>query len=229
MEKENLILLHGAIGSSAQLLPIAELMANDFKVFVLDFPCHGGEPVNESFSMDFFADSVFTFMNDNQISSAHIFGYSMGGYVALTMAKSHPERINSILTLGTKFDWNPESSIRESKMLNPEVIEEKVPKFAARLKELHSEPKWKDVLQETAKMMINLGNGCGLSDQDLANIKTKCTLGIGSKDTMVSAEETKYVANLLPNSCFVELAEIPHPIDLIDPEVIVNYIKDYIA
>ena len=229
MTKPILILLHGAIGSAAQLLPLAELLQDEFEVYAINFSGHGGKLIEQPFSMDLFANDVLEFMNENQIESAHIFGYSMGGYVALTLAKSNPERVSSIITLGTKFDWNPVSSIRESKMLNPDAIEEKVPKFASRLKDLHTESKWKIVLHETAKMMIHLGNGHRLLDVELKDIKTRCTIGLGSEDTMVTKEETTNVAKTLPYSKFVELKDVQHPIDLIDPKIIANYIKEYIG
>jgi pimeloyl-ACP methyl ester carboxylesterase len=51
----------------------------------------------------------------------------MGGYVALKTAVLHPGRIEAIVTLGTKFHWDPENASNEVRMLNPEKIEEKVP------------------------------------------------------------------------------------------------------
>ena len=47
------------------------------------------------------------------ITRADIFGYSMGGYVALHAARRHPERIGSIMTLGTKFAWDTPTAEKE--------------------------------------------------------------------------------------------------------------------
>jgi hypothetical protein len=54
----------------------------------------------------------------------------MGGYVALYLASANENLLDKIANLGTKFDWNPETALKESKMLNVEQIEIKVPKFA---------------------------------------------------------------------------------------------------
>lgn len=51
----------------------------------------------------------------------------MGGYLALCYAAKHPERLNSVITMGTKFNWTEEQALQESKMLDPETIAEKFP------------------------------------------------------------------------------------------------------
>ncbi len=54
----------------------------------------------------------------------------MCDYVALYLAATTSDLLGKIANLGTKFDWNPETALKESKMLNVEQIEIKVPKFA---------------------------------------------------------------------------------------------------
>ena len=87
-----LILLHGALGSAAQL---SELQANlpvERAVFVLNFPGHGGVATDSPFSMQLFGGAVLDLMETQKIAKADIFGYSMGGYVALWLAWKYPER-----------------------------------------------------------------------------------------------------------------------------------------
>ena len=43
----------------------------------------------------------------------------MGGYVALHLALHHPERVQRIVTLGTKFRWDPVTAEREAARLDP--------------------------------------------------------------------------------------------------------------
>ena len=89
----SLLLLHGAIGAKDQLQPIAEQLKNTFDVHTLNFSGHGGEPMPSSFSIEQFAGDVLLFLKQNNISKTNIFGYSMGGYVALYLAKHHPDRL----------------------------------------------------------------------------------------------------------------------------------------
>ncbi|MFT5858565.1 MAG: pimeloyl-ACP methyl ester carboxylesterase [Flavobacteriaceae bacterium] len=77
----------------------------------------------------------------------------MGGYVALSLAHQNPKLVNKIVTLGTKFDWNPSSTAKEVKLLNPSVISEKIPQFATHLEKEHAPLDWNKVVENTAKMM----------------------------------------------------------------------------
>ncbi|MEM9824780.1 MAG: alpha/beta fold hydrolase, partial [Bacteroidota bacterium] len=133
--KENIILLHGALGSQQQMQALAPLLSPHFAVHSLNFLGHGGDPSETHFTMKALAQQVKTFIEEKQLGRTHIFGYSMGGYVALNLALDHPEQIQSIVTFGTKFNWSKEAAEKEVKMLNPELIEAKVPQFAQRLKD----------------------------------------------------------------------------------------------
>lgn len=225
---QTIILLHGALGAKSQLDPIADQLKDLFQVYTMNFEGHGGRPSQNDFSIDLFSRNLIDFMDEKEIESANIFGYSMGGYVALKMALDNPERIDRIITLGTKFDWTPESAAREVKMLNPDKIEEKVPRFAAYLKALHNPLGWKELLHKTAEMMIRLGNGEGLSKADFEKIRNNCEIGVGDSDEMVTRVETEQVANALSNGRFYILENTIHPIDKVDAMLIISKIKSSI-
>jgi pimeloyl-ACP methyl ester carboxylesterase len=127
----HILLLHGAIGSSSQMLPLGNLIDGKLSVAALDFTGHAGRNAETSeFSIPQFADDVLAWMEENKLGTINIFGYSMGGYVALYLARHYPEKVNRVFTLATKFRWTPEIALQEIKMLDPETIEEKVPLFA---------------------------------------------------------------------------------------------------
>ena len=150
----------------------------------------------------------------------------MGGYVALNLALQKPEMIHSITTLGTKFDWSPEAVDKELRMLNPDKIEEKVPKFAEKLREEHNPADWKELMRKTAKIMKGMGEGKRLELKEISKIKHKVIIGLGSEDKMVTVEESKQVAKELSNGKFVTLSGLSHPIDSTDPNTIASYIKE---
>lgn len=222
--KPQLLLLHGALGSKKQLAEIKAMLNHQFEVHDLSFEGHGGIDSEQNFSIPLFSNNVLRYMEENEINQFNIFGYSMGGYVALNTALKHPSKVNQIVTLGTKFDWTPVTAAREVKMLNPEKIEEKVPHFAKQLKEEHYPLNWKIVVNKTASMMTDLGNGACLQDEDFKRVNHKVTIGIGSLDKMVSYDESEHIANLLSNSKLVKMNDTPHPIHLMDQQKIVDYI-----
>jgi pimeloyl-ACP methyl ester carboxylesterase len=136
---ETILLLHGALGSKSQLDPLkATLEAQGLPVYSTNFSGHSGEPFRNDFDIETFSGDMLRFLQENQLQRVHVFGYSMGGYVALWFARNHPEYVGKIVTLGTKFDWSPESAEKEVKKLNPEKIQEKVPAFARILEHRHA-------------------------------------------------------------------------------------------
>lgn len=223
--KEKLLLLHGALGSQNQFHALKESLKESFEVHTMNFEGHGGSESTNEFSMNLFSKNVMDYLQSNSIDKVSIFGYSMGGYVALTTALKIPEKITKIITLGTKFNWDIASAEREVKMLNPAKIEEKVPHFAEQLKQEHAPQDWKVVMKKTATMMLNMAKGAKLMDVDFKQIKQEVVIGIGSLDNMVSYEESEYVAGLLPHSKLVKLEGVKHPIGKIGVEDLVNYIK----
>lgn len=135
---DNLLLLHGALGAKSQFAEIQKSLANNFTVNSINFSGHGGKDIpSEPFSIELFANDVLNWLDDNKTNRINIFGYSMGGYVGLHLAKKNPETIGKVFTLATKFNWSEEISAREVKMLDSSKIKEKVPKFAGELKNRH--------------------------------------------------------------------------------------------
>lgn len=224
--KPVLVLLHGALDSKAHFSGLIPHLTDQFEVFTLNFEGHGGNLSDSEFSIDLFSKNLVDFLAAHDLKKVAVFGYSMGGYVALYTALRHPAYFEQIVTLGTKFDWSPEAAEKEVKMLNPEVIEEKVPRFAENLKNLHLPADWKKVMSKTASLMKNMGNHPPLTTADFAQIFTPVTIGIGDADKMVTQAESKLVADALPNSTYQILPNVIHPIDQVPVEILVEYLKN---
>lgn len=225
---KKILLLHGAIGSATQLQPIANKLKSSYDVCMLNFSGHGGNALpNEPFSIKMFAHDVLYYLDNHNIPTIDIFGYSMGGYVALYLAKHYPERIGKVLTLATKFDWSESIAENESKMLIPEKIEEKLPSFAQTLALRHAPVSWKDVLRKTSMMMKEMGKSSPLNELDFKNIEAEIMLSVGDKDKMVTIEETKDVHDKIKKSQFVVFPEMPHPIEQVNLDTLANAIKKF--
>ncbi len=163
----------------------------------------------------------------NDLQNAAVFGYSMGGYVALYLQTLHPNIFQAIITLGTKFDWSVESAEQEVKMLNTEKIKEKVPTFASYLETIQSPTNWELMMNQTTELMLRLGNKPLLTSGNLNKISIPVTLCLGELDKMVSLEETQFVDQELKNSKLKVLEGVQHPIQQIDSKVIIDLIKSY--
>lgn len=223
---KTIILLHGAIGAKDQLEPFAvELKQQGYNVYTLSFSGHGQTPFQTNFGIEQFALELEQFIKTNNLDKPTIFGYSMGGYVALYLAKQQPTLLENIITLGTKFEWSPEISAKETKMLDSKTIIEKVPKFAEALQKRHGND-WKLLLQKTAEMMIALGNKNALSLNDISSIENKVLIGLADKDNMVSLEETTTIYKQLKNGAMYMLPNTKHPIETVNVGLLSQIIKD---
>ncbi len=222
-----LLLLHGAIGAASQFDKLKEELKDKFEVYTMNFSGHGGEVMPDRFLIELFAGDVIKFLEINKLEGIDVFGYSMGGYVALYIASQYKNKVNKIFTIATKFDWNEESSVKESKMLNPDKIEEKIPAYAKVLQKRHAPQDWKAVLNKTAEMMIDLGNRPVLTDEVLDKIENEVLISVGDKDTMVTLEETANAAGKLKNGKLFIFSETEHPIEKMDLKKLSTEIKNF--
>ena len=221
-----ILLLHGAIGGSVQVQPLADALSGHYDVHLFSFPGHGGTPMpEEPFSISAFAAYTLKYIEENKLNNIIVFGYSMGGYVALYLARQYPQLFARIVTLGTKFHWDEPTAAKEVKMLNADAIAAKVPAFAKALEQLHAPNNWKEVLQQTAAMLTGMGKDNPLKPEDYPQITTPVLVMLGDRDNMVTLDETVQVYKQLPNAQMAMLPGTPHPVEKVDVELVVCFIQ----
>lgn len=210
---KDLLLLHGALGSKEQLNYLESALSAKYKIHNLSFSGHGSRPSHHhAFTIQNFAHEVLDWMNSHYLQTINIFGYSMGGYVALWLARFYPERVSRIFTLGTKLNWSEKEAEKEISMLNPDKIIEKVPAFAQALAVRHGEHEWRSVMLKTAAMMKDLAH-THLTAQDFVQIEQPVMLARGDNDRMVTHEETDSVHRLIKNSQLKTFENTEHAIE----------------
>lgn len=208
----DLILLHGALGTGEELRPISEALPPLFKSHLFTFHGHGGKHRHWPFSIAGFADEVAEYLISQNIKQALVFGYSMGGYVALKLAMKNPALLRGIITLGTRFDWNPAFTTAETAKLNARILEEKAPAFAEHLKRLHGE-QWLTLLNNTASMMKAIEQGSVEFVEMLPHVNLPVWITRGDQDRMVSLNESLMVANSIKDARYFELRESGHRLE----------------
>lgn len=223
----HLLLLHGAIGAKDQLMSLKEQLSHDFVIHAINFSGHGGEPIpEEPFSIELFANNVFSYMEKENIQQTNIFGYSMGGYVGMHIARHNPAKISKLVTLATKFKWDEKIAADEIKMIDPELIIKKVPAFAKELEIRHTN--WQEVLHKTSDMLKNLGQDNTLKETDYLSISIPALLLVGDRDKMITVEETTSVFKKLPNAEMGVLPNTPHPFAQVDPVLLAILIRRFL-
>ncbi len=222
--KEKLVLLHGALGSASQMETIATCF-NEFDIIIPDLPGHGTRSDENDFSIHAFAEDVIKKIKD--LNDVHVFGYSMGGYVALYMAIHQPGLLRSVITLGTRLQWDPLVAENECRMLDPATVKEKVPAFAEELQKRHGN--WEKVMKETAGLLRSIGNSNPVRNADYDNISIPVLLMLGDRDKMVTLDETIAAQQAIKGSSLSVLPGTPHPFEKTDPEMVAFMIKRFIS
>ena len=227
--REKLLILHDAAGSKERFDKISSKLEKYFDVYRLNFAGHGGEKFpDEPFSVDLFAHNAIDFMNNHEIREVNIFGYSMGGFVAIYLASKFPDRVLKIFTLGTKFNWSKATVKQQIKLLDTDVIEEKRPDYAAELSALHSPNDWKEVISRTITMINEMGKKNPLSDDNLAELNIPVLIAMGDRDNLVIIEESVFSYRLLKKGQLFILPDTPHPIHNTNPDTLAREIRRFI-
>ncbi|WP_303312487.1 alpha/beta fold hydrolase [Hymenobacter sp. BT730] len=223
--KPHLLLLHGALGSEVQLKQLARELGAFFRVHTFSFCGHGGRPlVPADFTMPHFAQEVLHFIQDRDLAAVHVFGYSMGGYAALVAALSAGGRIKSVTTLGTKFNWAPDTVATEARLLNAEAMREKVPQFAAQLEQLHAPTLLPELLNATAAMMQELGNAPLLTPEKLASLTIPVQILVGELDKTAGVDVSEKYAAYIPHGTFEVIMNTLHPLERVNPDLLASRI-----
>ena len=228
----HLILIHGALGTRSQLAPLASSLGTRMTVHCVELDGHGDTPAGESgYSIERFAGNVRNFITTNGIERAALFGYSMGGYVALELAVEMPERITSVATLGTKLAWSPEVALNENSKLDAARIRAKIPAFALELEQRHRGVAggWEGVLARTASLMTALGENPVVDRNLLSRIRQPVRLMVGDRDTIVTIEETASASRDLQAGSFAVLPDTPHPVEQVRTPLLHSLVVDFLG
>jgi len=95
-----LLLLHGFTGSARSWDGVRSELREHAELIVPDLVGHGQSPAPDdaaAYTLDACARDLVALLDSLDIERAHVLGYSMGGRVALHLAVTAPERVQSLL------------------------------------------------------------------------------------------------------------------------------------
>lgn len=97
------VLLHAFPLTSVMWEAQRQALAADYRVLTPDQRGFGGSPLGDDEpSVDTAADDVAALLDAKEIDRAVVGGLSMGGYVAMALARRHPQRLTALVLADTK-------------------------------------------------------------------------------------------------------------------------------
>lgn len=208
-----LLLLHGALGSARQLADLQQRIGG----IAIDLSGHGDRGIpSEGIRFEQFISDIDRAFEEQKWDRADLFGYSMGGYAAMLYAAQRPERVRSVVTLGTKYLWTEEGLQKELRMLDPDAMEQKVPVFAQALADAHGVERWKDVVRAIAQSMGELARMPLLTPEVCSRIQCPALICVGENDSTAVPDDTRLFAQRVKGAEVLILPNTPHPMSKVD-------------
>ncbi len=154
--------------------------------------------------------SAFSDFCNSQKEKVNLCGLSLGGILALDFVKEYPEKVNSIILIGTPY---------------------KIPKALFKMQSLifHIMPKATFKKMGCSKRefitLVNSMSNLNIA-KDLEKINCKSLIVCGSKDN-VNMESAKLLNNSIKNSEFKIISNSSHEVNIDNPEELSNIIYEF--
>jgi pimeloyl-ACP methyl ester carboxylesterase len=95
-----IVFVHGALMGRAVWHPQIQALADRYRCISVDLPGHGTQR-DLPFELDHAADGVVRAIDEAAGGRAVLIGLSLGGYVAMTVAGRHPEKVRGLVIAGS--------------------------------------------------------------------------------------------------------------------------------
>lgn len=201
------ILIHG-LGQNSESWDNTSVYLKENNI---DIICPDLFEITENTSKDYkMLYNTFSDFCNNQKEKLNLCGLSLGGVLALDFVKEYPEKVNSIILIGTPY---------------------KIPKALFKLQGLIFHIMPKRVFKKmgcSKREFLTLVNSMSNLDiaKDLETIKCKSLIICGDKDN-ANMENAKLLNKSIKNSKFKVTSNSSHEVNIDNPKELANIIYDF--
>ena len=228
---EAVVLIHGFGGSSHNWSRVAEDFADRFWLVAPDLRGFGWSErphQRQAYSFENQVKTVLGVLDALEIERAHLVGHSYGGGVALWLASSYPERVRSLVLVGSLFpgtEFDSGRRLPSTGPLTPMAVRWMLrPSFLRNaLQDSYYDPeKVDDALVDSYRERLRI-EGInrafrGLTAKssraqrslDLSQLKQPTLVVWGAEDPLLSAESGRRFAEAIPDGRFVTIPKCGH-------------------
>lgn len=123
-----LVLIHGFTGSAEVWRDVESALGNSCTCIAIDLPGHGrksGITDPSMFSFDRVTQSIAVELSESQVERFDLWGYSLGGRVALHFALTYPNRVNRLILEGASAGL-PDPNERAARQRTDEELAQRI-------------------------------------------------------------------------------------------------------
>ncbi|NMC63742.1 MAG: alpha/beta hydrolase [SAR324 cluster bacterium] len=219
--ENSLLMLHGWGHSLEEMRPLAEILAADFQVHLIDLPGFGkSEAPSFAWGTKDFAQALVNYMDQKKIHKASVLGHSFGGRIAIRLASESPERISGLILINSSGIKHTLSFRRKLKRTWVSTLRTLI-RFADKLFAKNwygrffiptfASPDFKNAgpLKDTFVRIVNED-----LSREASKIKTPCFLLWGEKDTETPLQMGEHLHKLISGSIIKVLPDLGHNMHL---------------
>jgi pimeloyl-ACP methyl ester carboxylesterase len=213
--KQVLLMLHGGGGSGPMLAPLTDLLRARVTLEAPNLVGHGGRPIPPRILWQDWADDVVAQMDQRGIERAVVCGYSVGGTLALHLARHHPRRVTAVCTIAAKVVFDRQTVERFTALCQPDKVISQGGGLADVLEKAHQPQDWRQLGRAMVEFYAPLAGQPPLTEDDLRAITQPALVISSVRDQIVSWDETLRLALLLPRAHAVAFPGQAHPLQLV--------------
>ena len=214
----SLVVLHGALGSTElETDRLVHVWERTFRVYALDFLGHGRSgdaPDGTPTWSDYTADAVAV-LDHFDLTDARLFGFSMGGSIALTTTLARPDRISRLAVHGVNVQWDAREVELMVGPMDPDRMEADHPFWARRLAETHGAERWPRLVRQLIAFTRALPTH-QIPDDSLGQITIPTLVSTGDRDRYFDVRHAVGLYRALPDARLWVIPELDHPIQGVD-------------
>lgn len=239
-----LILLHGFPLNRKMWEPQIDTLLQHCRLILPDLRGFGDSSWSgKALSIDEIADDVIQLMNSLSLDSAVIGGFSMGGYIALSIVDRYPTRVSGLILMDThpKADnkQNLENRKRMAKVVEKKGTEAITKEMVKKLLTAHTLKDHPEIVQKVFDIMEQstptaiiqaLQAMANRPDRShvLPQFKKPALVLVGEKDEMSPPDLVKEMQSQLPNSNLALIENAGHLANMERPDEVNQAIISFI-
>ena len=225
-EAPPLVVLHGALGATGlETDRLVRFWERRFRVAAVDLRGHGASPLPAAVpTWDDYAGDVEAVADALGLDRFRLFGFSMGGGIALAAASRLGRRVERLAIHGVNVRWTP---AEVEAMVGPMTrIAADSPFWARRLAETHGD--WEALAAQTAAFTRALPEQHASSEM-LRAITASTLVSHGDSDRFFDVSHAVALYRDIPDARLWILPGLDHPIQGVDAAAFARTVGDHLA
>jgi pimeloyl-ACP methyl ester carboxylesterase len=235
---EPLVLYHGLTGSGDRWRDTGYVagLSDTYRLILIDARGHGESDKprdRRAYGRRRQAADVVAVLDELEIGAARFWGHSMGGDVALTLGRHHPDRVSALVVTGySPFAAAGEEAAEMATWATD--LQDGMERFVAGYERRHgalpddARARWlaNDGAALAACVASMIAESDGSQVADLPAIDTPVLLLVGTEEP--SAEQAREAADLLPRGTYVPLAGLDHVQTFFRSDLVLPHVRSFL-